>query len=88
MDQYLGQVPEEVDALAAEFETKAGDLESIQAAITAKLGGTTWTGPDRERFQGEWESQLGTAFTQLAEMLRTGARIAGGNAQEQRDASA
>lgn len=88
MDQYIGQVPEEVDALAAEFEAKAGDLESIQAALSAQFTHTTWTGPDRERFQGDWDSQLGTAFKQVAEMLRNGARAASGNAQEQRDASA
>ena len=58
MAEYIGQIPEEVDAPAAELEAKAGELEDLKTAIGAKLGGTTWTGPDRDRFQADWEGAL------------------------------
>lgn len=88
MEQYVGQVPEDVDALSAEFETKAGDLESLKSAVTAKLGGTTWTGSDRDRFESDWEGSLSQTITQIVQQLRGAAQLAADNAQEQRDASA
>jgi len=88
MSDYIGQVPEEVDQLAAEFEAKAGDLENLKSAISAKLAGTTWTGSDRDRFESDWEGQLSTAITTITQQLRGAGELASGNAQEQRDASA
>ena len=88
MADYVGQVPEEVDALAADFEAKAGDLEGLKSAISAKLGGTTWTGADRDLFQSDWESTLSSNIAQIVQQLRAAGTTASGNAQEQRDASA
>ncbi len=88
MAEYIGQIPEEVDRLADEFEVKAGELEDLKTAITAKLGGTTWTGPDRDRFQADWEGALSQNVTQLVQQLRSAGQQASANAQEQRDASA
>lgn len=88
MAEYIGQIPEEVDRLADEFEVKAGELEDLKTAITAKLGGTTWTGPDRDRFQADWEGSLSQNVTQLVQQLRGAGQHAAANAQEQRDASA
>jgi uncharacterized protein YukE len=88
MAEYIGQNPEEVDRLADEFEVKAGELEALRTAITAKLGGTTWTGPDRDRFQGDWEGMLTQTISQVVQQLRAAGQNAAANAQEQRDASA
>lgn len=88
MAEYIGQIPEEVDRLADEFEVKAGELDDLKTAITAKLGGTTWTGPDRDRFQADWEGALSQNVTQLVQQLRSAGQQASANAQEQRDASA
>lgn len=88
MSDYIGQVPEEVDQLAAEFETKAGDLEHLKSTISAKLAGTTWTGADRDRFEADWEGALSTSITQMITQLRGASQLATDNAQEQRDASA
>ncbi|MET0990195.1 MAG: WXG100 family type VII secretion target [Glaciihabitans sp.] len=87
MAENIGQVAEDVDNLAAEFETRAGDLETLQTTITGKLNGTTWTGPDRDRFQADWEGQLSQTLTQMIQQLRAAGQLAGQNAQEQRDAS-
>lgn len=88
MSDYIGQVPEEVDQLSAEFEAKAGDLEGIKSTISSKLAVTTWTGTDRERFESDWEGQFSATITQIVAQLRTAGTIASDNAQEQRDASA
>jgi len=87
MSDYIGQVPEEVDALAADFESKAGDLENLKSVISGKLAGTTWTGPDRDRFEAEWEGALSQNVTQITQQLRAAGQLAADNAQQQRDAS-
>ncbi len=88
MAEYIGQIPEEVDRLADDFELKAGELEDLKSMITSKLGGTTWTGPDRDRFQADWEGALSQTVTQMIQQLRSAGQTAAANAQEQRDASA
>jgi len=87
MAEYTGQIPEEVDALSAEFEAKAGELEDLKSAISAKLAGTTWSGPDRDRFEADWESALSANITLMIQQLRGASQVAANNAQEQRDAS-
>lgn len=87
MAENIGQVAEDVDLLAAEFETRASDLETLKSHISAKLSGTTWTGPDRDRFEADWEGQLSQTITQLIQQLRSAGQLAAQNAQEQRDAS-
>lgn len=87
MAEYIGQIPEEVDALAGEFEARAAELEELKSSVSAKLAGTTWTGPDRERFEADWEGSLSANVTQMVQLLRSASQVAAGNAQEQRDAS-
>ncbi len=87
MAENIGQVAEDVDLLAQEFETRANDLDTLKTNITAKLAGTTWTGPDRDRFEADWEGQLSQTITQIVQALRGAGTLAGQNAQEQRDAS-
>jgi hypothetical protein len=88
MADNIGQIPEEVDALAADFEARAVDLESLQTAITNKLAATQWTGPDRDRFQADWEGVLSANVASAVTTLRGASALASQNAQEQRDASA
>jgi hypothetical protein len=88
MAQFIGQIPEEVDALAAEFDNKAGDIDTIITGLTAKLGATTWVGADRNRFEGDWNSQLSSGLRNVAAALRDAAVLARGNAEQQRNASA
>lgn len=87
MAENIGQVAEDVDLLAQEFETRANDLDTLKTNITAKLAGTTWTGPDRDRFEADWEGQLSQTITQIVQALRGAGTLAAQNAQEQRDAS-
>ncbi|MBC7631898.1 hypothetical protein [Aeromicrobium sp.] len=84
----LGQNPEEVRDLANLFDAKAGDLESVVSAINSKLGGTTWTGPDRTRFETSTWSTIQTNLNTIANTLREAGTSARNNATEQESASA
>jgi hypothetical protein len=84
----LGQIPEDVDQLASEFELKAGQLEELQSAISGRLNSAVWTGPDRDRFQADWDGALSQNITQVIQQLRGASQIATQNAQQQRDGSA
>lgn len=84
---FLGQVPEEVDTLASEFDAKAHDIEGIITTLKSRLGGTTWTGQDRTRFEGSWDGELTASLRNVAGALRDAGSVARTNAQQQRDAS-
>jgi len=84
---FLGLVPDEVDALAIEFDARAGDIETLVASLTAKLAATTWTGADRDHFQSDWDGQLTAGLRNVAASLRDAATIARANAEQQRQAS-
>lgn len=87
MSGFLGQIPEEVEQLGADFENKAGDVETMIAAITTRLQATTWRGADRETFEASWTGEMTNNLTQLANALRETGMIANNNAQQQRTAS-
>jgi WXG100 family type VII secretion target len=87
MSMFLGQVPEEVESLAMEFDNKAGDVETLIGAITSRLQATTWRGADRESFEASWSGEMTNNLTQLANALRETGQIANNNAQQQRTAS-
>jgi len=85
---FLGQIPEEVDALANEFGVKADEIDQLVAALSAKLGSTTWTGADRDRFEADWNGQLTSSLRGVSGALRDAQSVAKGNAEQQRTASA
>lgn len=87
MSGFLGQVPEDVEALAADFDTKASDVETLVSALTTRLGATTWVGTDRDNFEAAWSGDMTSNLTQLANALRETGTIANNNAQQQRAAS-
>jgi hypothetical protein len=88
MSGFLGQVPEEVEALGADFETKAGDVETLITTVSSRLASTTWVGNDRDAFEASWTGEMTNNLTQLANSLRDAGMVANNNAQQQRTASA
>ena len=88
MSGFLGQVPEEVEALGAEFDSKAGEVETLVQTLTQRLAATTWRGADREAFEASWSGEITNNLAQLANSLREAGQIANTNAQQQRTASA
>lgn len=88
MAQFLGQIPEEVDALAAKFGQKADEIDHIISEITSQLGSTSWVGADRNRFESDWNGQLTSHLRHVGDQLRHTQQLAAQNANEQRNASA
>jgi hypothetical protein len=87
MSGFLGQIPEEVQELGADFEAKAGDVETLITAITTRLGATTWRGTDRDNFETSWTGEMTNNLNQLAQALRDTGTIANNNATQQITAS-
>jgi uncharacterized protein YukE len=80
-------IPEEVDDLATQLDAKAGDLDGVLSTLTAKLGSTTWTGTDYNRFEEQWSGTIATNLRNAAEQLRSAAVSAREDAENQRIAS-
>lgn len=87
MSGFLGQVPEEVEALGAEFGAKADEVETLISSVTTRLGATNWVGADRDNFEATWSGEITNTLTQLANTLRDTGTIANNNAEQQRTAS-
>jgi len=87
MSGFLGQVPEDVEHLAAQFEAKASAVETLIAQVTTRLGSTTWVGSDRDNFEATWTGESTNMLNQLAQALRENGTLANNNAQQQRQAS-
>ncbi len=87
MSGFLGMVPEDVEALAAEFQRRAGQVETIVHAVTTRLQATTWVGADREAFEADWTGGLSATLARLATALRETGSIAASNVAQQREAS-
>lgn len=78
----------EVRQLAAQLQQASSDITNIVSQLTSKLQGTTWQGPDRQRFESDWQSQHVTALNNVATALGDASTLATTNAQQQEDASA
>ena len=87
MAEYIGMNPDEVEALSAQLETQAGDLETVLHTLTSKLASTTWVGIDRTRFEEAWQGTISVNLTNAATQLRDASLAARGDAESQRAAS-
>ena len=82
---FLGQNPDEVDALAAGFDAKASAIEQLIAALDGDFDSTTWVGSDRTKFEGSWIAQITPELKSAATSLKDAAQRARENAREQRE---
>jgi hypothetical protein len=87
MSGFLGQVPEDVEALGADFDAKASDVETLIQAINGRLSATHWVGSDRDNFEATWTGEMTNNLNQLATALRETGMVARNNASQQRTAS-
>ena len=87
MTAFLGQIPEDVHSLGAEFIAQATEVENLVTAINTRLGATTWRGSDRDNFESTWNGEITNNLTQLANALREAGGVANSNADQQIQAS-
>lgn len=84
----LGMDPTEVTNLANQFQTAAGDINTLIQTITAALNSTTWSGPDQQRFASEWNGADVAALKKAAQDLEQEHQYLMTKVQEQEQASA
>jgi len=82
---FLGQNPDEVDALASELDANADAIENVIRNLSGQIDDTTWVGTDRTRFEGAWVGSLSANLRSVAGSLKDAAAVARTNAREQRD---
>ncbi len=87
MSSYLGLDPTAVRSLASQLSNAAGEIKNIMGQLTNSLQNTPWTGPDREHFVNDWQSNHVTQLTNVANALETASQQANQNAQQQEQAS-
>jgi hypothetical protein len=60
-----GANPEQLTALGRNLQRQIEAIDSVTSTVTAALGGTSWTGPARDRFEQEWNTTFRTALSRL-----------------------
>lgn len=78
---------QQLRALGAQLNSKAGEIDGILSNLTNLLNNTQWQGPDATRFHTEWTGQHTAALRQVASALRDAASKAQQNAAQQEQAS-
>ena len=84
---FQGLDPDEMDRLAGRMDGEAQKMETAIRQVTTQLKSTQWNGPDRDRFEHEWNSQHAVSIRRTVELLRTNARDLKRQSQEQRSVS-
>jgi WXG100 family type VII secretion target len=61
----------DLDQLRAVFDGKAGEVQSLEATLSAKVapGATAWEGPGADKFRAAWEQEFAPALRNLQEAL-------------------
>jgi uncharacterized protein YukE len=83
----FGMDIDEVRQLSQQLQQASSDIHNIVSQLTSKLSGTTWVGPDRQKFESDWQSHHVTALNNVSTALHDASSLATQNAQQQQDAS-
>jgi len=87
MAGFTGMDIAQVKDLANRMRTKADEIDGISRELTNALGNAQWVGPDRQKFEGDWNGQYVTALRNVTEALKEAAQRADSNATQQEQAS-
>jgi uncharacterized protein YukE len=64
MSMY-GANPEQLEHLGATLRQQVAAIDALVATVSGVLAGTTWMGPARDRFEGDWTGTFRTALSRL-----------------------
>jgi uncharacterized protein YukE len=87
MAGFTGMDIGQVRTLATSMRSKADEIESIMGQLTNQLKQAQWVGPDRQKFEGDWDGHFCTSLRTVAQGLKDAATAADQNAQQQETAS-
>lgn len=60
-----GMNVEEVRRMATQLREAAEEITQIEQELTSGLEGVDWTGPDADRFRGQWSGEMVPALQQI-----------------------
>lgn len=73
--------------MAVQLREAADEITRIQQELTDGLEGVDWTGPDADRFRGQWSGEMIPALHQIMGAVNDLGDSAERNAAEQETAS-
>src|SRR5690625_292619 len=74
---------EEVRRMAGQLREAAEEITRIEQELTSGLEGVDWTGPDADRFRGQWAGEMIPALHQIMSAVNHLGDSAARNAAEQ-----
>ena len=67
MSTMYGANPQQLADLGRSLKNQITSIDGVITTVTNALGGTTWTGPARDQFEGDWNTTFKSALTRLNE---------------------
>lgn len=73
MSMY-GANPDQLEQLGRTLLSQIEEIDAVIGTVSATLGGTTWVGPARDRFERDWTGSFRTALSRLNEAFGAAGR--------------
>ncbi|WP_087483432.1 WXG100 family type VII secretion target [Brachybacterium massiliense] len=83
MNATKGMNVEEVRRMSAQLREAAEEITRIEQELTRGLEDVDWTGPDADRFRGQWAGEMVPALQQIMNSVNELGDSADRNAAEQ-----
>ncbi|MGO1353863.1 WXG100 family type VII secretion target [Brachybacterium tyrofermentans] len=87
MNATKGMDVDEVRRMSGQLREAAAEITKIEQELTSGLEGVDWTGPDADRFRGQWSSEMVPAMQRIMTSVHELGDTADRNAAEQDGAS-
>jgi len=62
-----GANPEQLAELGNKLKAQRAPIDTVMSTVTSALGGTSWTGPARDRFEADWNGTFRSSLQRLME---------------------
>lgn len=83
MNATKGMNVEEVKRMSGQLRDAAEEITRIEQELTRGLEDVDWTGPDADRFRGQWSGEMVPALQQIMDAVNELGDTADRNAAEQ-----
>lgn len=83
MNATKGMNVEEVRRMSVQLREASEEIARIEQELTSGLEGVDWTGPDADRFRGQWSGEMIPALQQIMTSVQELGDTADRNAAEQ-----
>ena len=83
MNATKGMNVDEVKRMSGQLRDAAEEITRIEQELTRGLEDVDWTGPDADRFRGQWSGEMVPALQQIMNAVKELGDTADRNAAEQ-----